>query len=483
MLALFAALAAEPCTPEEPRARGGPVDREAATLYGAVGDEARNRGDLETARVAYREALRHDPKSPASAAALREVCRVPVGAEPPARGPSAAPVSDAFSEGVTLLERGDRAAASAAFERARAASEDPAAALLEGVCQFELGHESRAGELFEFARRDRSLQPTVSFFLGMLALRAGEAERATTLLAEAATDPSLAANASTLSVVARQGGRVVVSALSEVGYDSNVELVPDGTVMPGAGADGGALLAAGVTGRLFGAAGPYLRVGGLYRKQFVISTFDVGQAGGALGARLAGRTADVTAEYGYDFVALGGAPYLTAHRLLALGHASFGDTTVAASYAARLESFETNATAPYSGLRQAAEARVSRLLEPRARVGVGYRAERNDTRHDSALSYVEHGPLALAELVPTPETRIFFEGRFSWRPYDAVDPDLALRRQDRYLEGYFVAEIDLGRAWTARLTAMGRRAFSNVVDFRYTRLATSLGLVYTFGVL
>ncbi len=49
-LALFAALAAEPCTPEEPRARGGPVDREAATLYRAVGDEARARGDLPRRR-------------------------------------------------------------------------------------------------------------------------------------------------------------------------------------------------------------------------------------------------------------------------------------------------------------------------------------------------------------------------------------------------------------------------------------------------
>jgi len=482
-LVLVATLATEPCAFEKPRALAGAVDREAAALYRAVGDEARARGDLETARVAYREALRHDPKSSAGAA-LRDVCRLPGGNGSSRVGPSAAPMADGFSEGVSLLKKGERRAAIVAFERVRAAGEDPAAALLEGVCQFDLGHEARARELFEIAQRDRALAPTASFFLGMLALQAGEGERATMLLTEAAAaNPTLAANASTLSVLARRGGRLVLSALSEIGYDSNVELVPDGTLMPGVGADGAALLAAGVTGRLFGASGPYMRVGGLYRKQFVISAFDVGQASGALGGRLAGRTADVTAEYGYDFVALGGAPYLSAHRLLALGHATFGDMTVAASYAVRLESFATTATDPYSGLRQDAEGRVSRRFAAIASVGLGYRGERDDTSHDPALSYIEHGPLALVELEPSAATRVFLQGRFSWRLYDAIDPDLAVRRQDRYLDGYLVAEIDLRGAWTARLTATGRRAFSNVADFRYTRLATSLGLVYTFGVL
>jgi tetratricopeptide (TPR) repeat protein len=484
-LVVTAVLTADPCAAAPDNGEGGAPDRDAAALYRAVGAEARAAGDLETARIAFAQAARNDPGSP-DAEALREVCRAREAATPPPAAPTAAPapVLDPFGEGLALLKRGDRVGAIAAFERARAAGEDPPAALLEGICRFELGEAGPARALFEIARRDPHIAPTASFFLGMLALGDGDGERAIALLAEAAAgDPRLAANASTLMVLARRGGRLVLSALSEVGYDSNVELLPDGTATPGAGADGSALVAAGLTGRPFGASGPYARLGGQYRKQFVITSFDLGQAGAAVGAQLARRAADVAAEYGYDFVSLGQAPYLSAHRVLALGRLTLGDTTLAASYAARLEWFLPAATAPYSGLRQDADVRASRRLGPRVTLGLGYRGERDDTRYQPALSYTEHGPRALAEVLLSARARAFLEGDFAWRLYAARDQDLMGTREDWYLDGRAVAELDLGDHWTARLTATARRAFSNVSDLRYTRFSTAVGLAYTFGAL
>jgi tetratricopeptide (TPR) repeat protein len=476
---LAATFAADPCLPDVETSPAKPVDREAAALYRAVGDEARAAGDLASARVAYHEALRNDPTA-AAHEKLREVCRAPAAVI----APTPAPASDRFSEGVAIMKAGDREGAIAVFERARATGEDPAAALLEGVCQFELGRAERARPLFEIAARDPAVAPTASFFLGMLALREGESDRATALLAEAATgDPRLAANASTLSVLARRGGHLVLSALTEIGYDSNVELIPDGTAVPGSSADGSTLVAAGLTARMFGASGPYARLGGQYREQFVITAYDLGQVGGALGGRLVHRASELSAEYGYDFVTLGDAAYLSAHRVLAIGRVSIGETTMAASYAARLESFLPATTEPYSGLRQGADARVSRRLGRVTTLGVGYRGERDNSRHDPDLSYLEHGPLVLAQLQAASLARFMLEGRFSWRVYDTLDPDLGVRRADRYLDGYAVAEIDLGRFWTVRLAVAGRRALSNVPEFRYTKLATTVGLVYTLGIL
>jgi tetratricopeptide (TPR) repeat protein len=481
-LALAAALGGDPCL-DAGETAAGPSDPATADLYRAVGDEARAAGDLATARVAYREALRNDPTD-AARARLRDVCREP------ALSPAAAPVSDHFADGVALMKKGDRRGAIAAFEGARATAEDPAAALLEGICEFELGNAARSRALFEIARRDPGVAPTASFFLGMLALEEGETDRATALLAEAATgDPRLAANASTLSVLARRGGRLVLTALSEVAYDSNVELLPDGTVMPSmpgmpsSSADGSAVAAVGLTGRLFGASGPYARIGGQYRKQFVISTYDLGQAGGAVGARYVRGGTDVAAEYGYDFVALGHAPYLSAHRALALARIDRGRTVVAGAYAARFEKYLTAATDPYSGFRQDADASVSRRLGSVTTLGLGYHGERDDSLSNDALSYFEHGPLVLAQLTSARVARVVLEGRFSWRLYDAFDKDLQQRREDRYLDGYLVAEIELGRLWTLRFTGTGRHAWSSYPGFVYTRLAATAGLVYTLGML
>jgi hypothetical protein len=269
--------------------------------------------------------------------------------------------------------------------------------------------------------------------------------------------------------------------LSEVAYDSNVELVPDGTVTPGSSADGSAVVAASVTARLFKASSPYVRANGQYRKQFVVSSYDLGQVGGGVGGRLVRPTAELFAEYGYEFLALGDAPYLSAHRVLARAHATRGSLTLAGGYAARLESYLTDVTEPYSGLRQEADLHVRARLGRFLTLGLGYRGDRDTTRTHPELSYLEHGPVGLLQLLPGTAARLFLECRASFRLYDTTDAVLEQRRADQYLEGQAFAEIDVSPSWTVRVTAAARRALSNVAELSYTKVVTAAGFVYTFG--
>src|SRR4029077_17341388 len=156
---------------------------------------------------------------------------------------------------------------------------------------------------------------------------------------------------------------------------------------------------------------------------------------------------------------------------------------LAASYSVRFESFLESTTSAYSGLHHDAEAqglwRVSRPLT----LAVGYHVGRDSTYHSPELSYLEQGPLVGIQLDWPGIVRFVGEGRFTARAYDAVDPDLGIQRSDQYIDGLFATEVELGRSWTARLTATARRALSNIADFRYSKVTTSVGLVYAIGAL
>ena len=476
LLAVITTLGSDPCsnaTGAQNENETGP-DRETAQLYLAVGDEARDENDFEAARVAYRQALRRG--DPSAAARLADVCRVAVGGE------SRAAAVDHFAEGLALMRSGDRARAIAAFEQVRAAREDPAAALLEGVCEYELGHDDRARPLLEIAQKRANTAATASFFLGLVALRQGDDDRATFLLdAAAAQDDRLKSPAATLLKVARRDGRLIFSALTEIGFDSNVELLPDGSQTTGGSADGSALVASELVLRLFGLSGPYARIAGQYREQFVVSSYDLGDVLGAAGARWERGPQQLGAEYSYDFMTLGGSAYLSAHRLAAYGRGWRGNIGLAATYSARFESFLEDTTSVYSGLHHDAEAQALwRACRPLT-LAVGYHVGLDGTYHNPELSYFEQGPLLAIQLDGPGTVRFVGEGRFTARTYDAVDPDLEIRRSDQYVDGLFATEIELGRSWTARLTATARRALSNVADFRYTKVTTSIGLVYAIG--
>jgi tetratricopeptide (TPR) repeat protein len=456
-------------------------DTAAAAVYRAVGDDQRAAGNTAAAEAAYREALRLNPGDAVARAALEAVCRAGDRRDDePVRSP---PLPDRFDQGVALMARGERAPAIDAFESVRAEHDDPAAALLEGICEYELGNDRRAQRLFEEARREPKLAGKALLFLGLIALHGDETDVASTLLAAAGTsDASIAGTAAGLRRLASREGRVVVSALAETGYDSNVQLAPDGTALPGGTADGYGASVLGLFVRPLGLSGPYTRATAQYRRQLQITTYDLGDLGGAAGWRAGRRGQYLAAEYAYDWLSLGGAPYLSAHRLLGTGRATLGRFSVSGTYSARFESYLTVATDSYSGVRQDAQLEPEWQVGARTVVALGYHVGRDGTR-DATLSYFEHGPIALLRLGGAGTARLFAEGRFTVRGYDAADAQLGVQRADRYLDAFLTGELDVAEHWTLRLATTGRRATSNDAAFQYTKLTVALGLVYTAGVL
>jgi tetratricopeptide (TPR) repeat protein len=453
-------------------------DTESASLYRAVGDEELAAGDVAAARVAYHEALRLDRRDSRARRALAEVCRP----ERPVQEATST-IEDGpgrFDEGTRLMQRGERAGAIAAFEAVRSSGPDPPAALLEGICELELGHERRAAQLLREAETDPNVKETASFFLGLIALNDGAREEARALLSTAASGGgSVAQSAGDLLRASRRDGRVVVSALTEVGFDSNVQLLPDGTTTGGGAGDAYASGLAGLFMQPFPASGPYARVIAQYRRQLQITAYDLGEVSGALGSRAGHGGRYLAAEYGYDWLSLGGSSYLSAHRLLGTGRWTSGRLSLSLAYAARLESFQTTATSGYSGLRHDADAEIGRQVSAIAGVAMGYHLG-VDAARDATLGYFEQGPFTILR-VGTASVRASAEARFVWRTYDGVDADLGIDRADRYLDGAATGECDVSDHWTVRAGVTARQALSNVPDFRYSKLTVSLGLVYAMG--
>jgi tetratricopeptide (TPR) repeat protein len=470
-VALAGADGGDPCAPFE---RGGAApDAAEAALYRRVGDEEAAAGNADAAITAYGQALRRDPRDGRARAGLVRLCRTQ----------GAASAADAFDQGVERMERGDRAGAVAAFEQVRAGGADPAAALLEGICEFESGRERRARSLFEEARTDSGTAGPALFFLGLLALHDGESERAYSLLASAAaSDDRIADRSWELMRAARRDGRVVLSGLSEVGFDSNVSLAPDGSPLAGGAADGYGVGVAGIFFRPSGISGPYARVTAQYRKQLQSSAYDLGGVAGALGFRAGRGRRYLAAEYDYDFLALGGTPYLSAHRLLATGRLALGALDLSGIYAARFESFLPGNTSAFSGWRQEVQATVEWSFSRAVVLGAGYRLARDDTR-DVVLGYTEQGPFTVVWLGLGGPLRLLAETHLTFRGYDQIDPDFALARADRYIDASLSGELDLGDQITLRLIGTGRRALSNVPELQYGKLTMGLALVYTTGVL
>jgi tetratricopeptide (TPR) repeat protein len=463
---------------------GAAADPAAAAMYRAVGDDERAAGDDAGARAAYAAAIARDPNDERARAALADLCR----AGSPAPDPAAL---DHFQDGLDRMNRGDRSGAIAAFEAARADGPDPAAALLEGICYYEQGRDQEARALFQQAREDRraasdaasKIAGTASLFLGLIALHDEDSARASELFQAAQiTDAGLSASLAGLSRLARRDGRLVVSALAEVGYDSNVSLVPDGTATATGAGDGYTLGTVGLFARPLGASGPYARLLGQYRKQLQITAYDLGDVGGAAGYRLGRPSQSVAAEYGYDYLTLGQAAYLSAQRLAAEGRLTRGAMALRASYAAAWESFLTGAAAPYSGVLQNIDAEADWQLSAPWTIGLGYHVA-PDSARDPALSFLEQGPLALLRYGGADKTRGILGGSLLVRHYDAPDPDLGVTRSDVYLDLGLTGERDLSDRWTGRLTLSARRALSNVPAFQYTKVMAAIAFTYSGGLL
>ena len=464
---LAVAVAIDPCAPVGPAQKR---DVAAAEAYLDVADQEQRGGAVDTAAAAYRSALRVDPQNAKARAALASLCR-------------RATAGEQFGEALRRMESGDRRGAITLFERIRAAGPDPASALLEGICQYELQEDEEAVPLLREAERDPTLAPSAQLFLGLVSLRQGGGEEAArSFESAAARDFAIAPTAASLLRLARREGRVVFSLLGGPSADSNVDLAPDGSPTAGGSEDAAGTVAASFLVRPSGESGPFVRASGTYRKLTRFTQFDLGVAEVAAGWQLGRERRHALAEYSYDFLSLGGDSYLSAHRVLVEGRWTFQKVSLAASYAARFESFLTGAAAPYSGTRHLAELSGEWRFGGGSAIGLSYGAVR-DLTDDPTLTYVEQGPHAYARFPTSPTLRCAFDASVSRRRYDEPDPAFAARRADTYVDGAAAAELDFADQWTGRFWVAARKSFSNVSDFAYTELSGGVTLTFAIGLL
>lgn len=466
LLLAVALLATDPCAPPPPPA--GAPEPGAAEAYRKVGDAERAAGSLETAAVAYREALASDPADAAARAALDALCRAQRAESP-------------FRRGMSRLEAGDRRGAVEAFREARAAGPDTSASLMEGVALYELGDDAEAGRRFAEAREDPAHRQAADLYLGFIALRAGEGAEAARRFEAAATSPDLAPLAAGLLPLARRTGRLLLAAAADGLWDSNAQLAPTGTPL-GTSSDGAANLSASALYRPLGESGPYLSASGFFHEQVRFGELDQAGLAGSAGWQLGRGSRALLAEYGYEDRTLNGAQFLGAHRLLAAGWLPAGPLTLAASYLVRFESYQGTLYQPFSGTLQRAEVSAAAPLGPAARVLVAYGLAR-DSADLPALSFVEHGPRAELRLALAPGLRLGLQAALAWRPYDAFDAQLGVARSDATLDGAARLEWDLAERVVLRGGVEGRRNWSSASALDYLRVVPMLGIGFVTGLL
>ena len=466
-LSLAAALAlgaaADPCA-VEPASSPDPA---LASVYREVGDAERAAGSAGTAAAAYRAALSHDPGDASARAGLLATC--------------AGGSDQAFRDGLRLMRTGDRRAAIAAFERARGGPDAASAALLEGICLYEEGDDDEAVPLLRAAEAEEAHRESARFFLGLVALRAGRSDDAQDLLSRAAADPSLAPFARDLVRAARRSGRLVLSFLTESGWDSNVDLTPDIAGPTARTGDAVGALTGAVDLRPLGDNGPFLRGVANWHEQATYSALDMRSLGGAAGWQGGRGGTFWLLEYGYDYRELAREPYMSAHRLLGAARLQLGAAaSVGMSWLTRFETFEPDAYALYSGTRHAAAADVLWIPWARTTIAAGWQGGRDLTR-DPTLSWWEQGPRLLFRFEATPSTRLGVDGTVAWRRYDEVDPEFDVRRSDVILDLTALVDVDLADRWTLRASILVRRDLSNIQDYTFTKVVPMLGFGYTVG--
>lgn len=462
-LLLLVLAATDPCTAPIVPAPGGGQE---AAIYLRVGDAERDRGNLGAAREAYREALARAPGSVEALARLQAVC---------------APTPDPFQAGVEALESGRPDEALPLFAASRGRGNDRAVDLLEGISRYQLGEDARAVPLLESARADPALAESAAFFLGLVALRRGDGDRATRLFDQAGQATGLEDAARQLSRMAQVEGHLVLSAATEVLYDTNAALRPDGapTTLPGPDGSVGVTLMALV--RPWGTPGPYARVEGQFSKQFTLTALDLIGGAGALGFKLLGPTASFTAEYAYGVQAIDGRGYLGDQRIFLGGSLLTGNFLWGAAYAGHLESYRWSGLTDLSGLRQVLELDAGYLPGGGVRLTAGW-VGTWDAAQKEWLSYLEHGPILEVLWARGPLT-LGARGSIAWRTYRTEDPAYGAVRDDTRYAGTTWLDVALGIQWALRGAVRFLRVDSNIPDLNATEWVFSTSLIWTAAVL
>ena len=463
---VVAALASDPCAPVT---SAPTADPETAAVYRSAGDDERAAGNLDAAAIAYRKAAELDAKDLASRRALQDLCA--------SRGSSA--MSAGFARGLALMQGGDYRGAAEQFDAELRSAPDPAASLLAGVCRYQIGDLKGAEALLRQAEADPAHTALARYYLGLVAVSENRFREASTLFEEATAGAEVAPLARDLARYAWRNQRLVLSASTAVGWDSNATLAPAGT--PVASASDG-FLAAGASAvyRPTGETGPYLRVAGLMQEQFQVHSLDMLGASAGAGWQFGRLGNAVVLAYDYDFRTLGGSPYLSASRLGASGWVTVGPAVLTASYFARFEAYLPSLFDPFDGTLQHAELKCSFGLGRTAWITAGYGISAASVQLDY-LSWVEHGPRAVLRWLPGTNWKLAFEAGAAFRTYGAVAPGPGTVRADTYLDGAAVAEYYPSLQWTLWVSLTARRALSNVPQYDYTSIAPTIGVSFATG--
>lgn len=452
-------LAAGPCAPVERRA----ADARRSQLYAKVARGEAGRGATEASVVAWRLAAQLEPNEDGEAGqALRRLC--------------------SFEQAEALFAAGDCRSARPLLTAARGGPDDAPAALLDGICAFEQGDDAAALGALTVASADPLLADTAGLFLGLLALRRGDSRTALARLdaASGAQSPALRSTAAQLLRLAGRKERLIIDAAAEAGYDSNASLVAFPTVLPGGADDGYAAVTAGLTLRPLGDEGPYLLMGGGYRKYGRFGPSDVGLATGTLGWELEVWRLRASVDYGLDFVALGGAPWLLRQRGTARAVLPLGALLLSAEYLLRHDALLAQSALAETGFRHAGRLALSLRAGPQTLEVAGVitrmlatTAERTSTEGGAELSWqVRALPRLTVEAGVSVRARVF----------DAMDPELLATRRDVQLEAQLGADFELTAALRLFAVFEGRRLWSSVPALTHTRLAASAGLRLSLGV-
>jgi tetratricopeptide (TPR) repeat protein len=387
-----------------------------------------------------------------------------------------ASAEDAFEAGLSLLRAGDRQAALLTLEPL-AAKGDTAAALLAGICRYELGEPEKARPHLLLAAQDPEVSDAAELFLGLLAQDAGESRTAQIHFerAEATRDPALRVAAGDLRRLASRSGRLQTRAELNTGYDSNLTLAPDGAPGRSPPRDGFTALQAEVGGRLSGGTGPYLLGQGNLRRHLFERGFDTAGGEVALGLQLGSERQHLRAEYSLGHEWLGPSPFRLSHgptvraRMIRSGWLADG------SYLLRFDRFAHPAVVGYSGPSHLAQAAV--LARPAATLSVGPALRSSWVlTDDPTLGWSEHGAALRVRWVPAARLKV------------SADLGLALRLRplpgataQRHLEAAAAGEWELADAWSLTLSLHGRHAQPSPVDPGWTRVTVLGGIGWQSG--
>jgi hypothetical protein len=460
-LAFGAALAlgaTDPCAPVEAAPAPDPA---AAAEYRSVAEQEEGAGHSETAAVAWRRAAALDPGDRKAREALARECSALTGSKDP------------LADGIRLLDAGRYREAAARLRAAQHGADRGAAALLEGICRYELGEDAEARRLLAIAEGDPAHRSTAKLYLGLVTLRDGSAREAASLFDDAANAPGVASFARDLARSARWEGPLLVSALVEGGYDSNVSLTSQGKG-PTSPGDALAGVSALVVGRPFGPNGLFLRAAGAAQKYARLDGYDFGLLEGGGGWRWWRGATGFTAEYALAERTLGGQHYLLTNRLLATGAVAKGPFALSAAWQGRFESYASTFSA-WSGFVQRADGRASVALGTHVRLGAGWTWAHDDA-DDPILSWSEQGPRADLRVALGARNRLALEVGRVERSYEQFDPVLGVRQRDVVLDGTAAWELDLGPGTTLRLALLYRSSSSNVAGFDYTKVVPTAGI-------